>query len=1300
MVSPGHAHTYDALSAKSFEALGPDDLESLLRQCVSSELAQRGATERELEGPPPANVGGADLRLELHAAPNTSRAEFQRANIARPFTFDEVGKAVVYSAKSGKHWKRDALDEAKNGSAWALDALASGGRFVLVMSSINHNPPTPARTKPARKPQAKKPPAKKKSVRRELADAYLKRLRATHPRAADPFSRIEVYDANDLLEYLRNSRPAVSKQILTKLGVAIVDGLLNVAECLKDHERDRSPAPGRFVWDDERTSAAKQLIETLQLVGADRYDRAVWIASPPGVGKTRFVVETLRAHPDFERRTYVAPSVATAAERLRTLIGNLRDAIVVVDDCPEDDVEPTYRAFGQANKDQAAGLILITATEPPSHVPQNLKQLALIKVAPLAASACEALIAQQLGPGDERTPRIAELTHGYPWFAILVARELARDSKGPAPRSLDDVVDLALAPRGTNFGVEVERRAAALFVVMLTEGEVLQDLDTADKGELVQLFDAQFDSWKDLTQTIKACAKRGLLRAGEGGIYRYVTPAILEREVASRILGSPPDPGGPRPFDERLRSSRMRARLQTLLVRLEKLGFPEDILSRVAIPVVSRLEVAAAGIDAIRDARLNPTDLLFAAHHQPTRLAAALRRHIEATSVDDLRSETRLRRPLMFGLASLAGRRSSFEDAEAALFRLALAENESYVNNAIASWAGLFDVAVNATYRTFGEKLSLLESRVRDPEPSRRLVALAAPARLISEHGFKLAGEELDGPYPKSTNDDVLAARITAWRLVLERLHDADAAVRARAAYLLIRHLRSAVRSAVFSTLAASIAHGTAGLTEHELLALRKAADDAERYDRRFLKGPDEERLWAELRASIAPRSFSERLHLQVGTHGHAASLAEEDSLDLDLARVGLENEAPILAEIDWLASSEAVRAIPFGAALGVVDDAGALLEPMMAQAAPAPDLLSSYLRGREQAGHAGTVDRAIDRLRADGLWDAAALAVWRAGATPARVAHLCEDVDAQRASDRVLQMFAWASWQQGLSDDEFERFSRALLGRGPSVAGIALDLLEQRMKAPGGARGRLEPLLLQAFEEVSLADPDGRLAFIWEEAAKLLINAGHSRRVVRAAVRATLLAGDHFVRHEVVGVLAGSAEREPREAWEAIQPVLEADDGARRPLVEACQAAGILRIVPLDTVMAWLAFSVDRATLVASMTPMHAGADLPPIARALVIRFGPTSRPAGVLRGALDTTPRAVASLAQFAEQQLARVRKWQTDSDAGVREFADLAAAELASSRDQFAAHEEYERRRWGRDASRGELDLATSTRSPAVR
>jgi len=1275
-------HGYHALEPAAFADLDDRQAEELVETLVRRELAERHAPGFEIDGPRAASVGGADLRVRLHNAPPTSFADFQTSRSLVPMTFDDLDVSVVYSVKSGKKWRDVALAEAKDQSQWALDALGAGGRLIVVLTTIKDPPPpTHPKNSSAKKPSSKKNPAKRVAktfrppVQRELADAYLARLRLLDVNAPDPHERIHVFDANDLSAYVRATGYVLSASLRLKLRIPGIPRILDLSAWLRDHQVDRAPAPRSFEWDDARTAAKQMMLDLANNDVDDISGRAIWLVAPPGIGKTRLVVEAFRSEPSIEQRIFVAPDPQAALSALHDheLLGTYKDAILVVDDCSLEFIAPIFRALAQGCRQ--AKLIVITPLAE-TCVSAQVPPLLRVDLMPMDQRASANMVALELGWefSDPRVANVVTLTEGYPWFALLVARELAKATEPGARliRTLREAVDLALCPpRDIDFELQVRQRAAALFAVMLLEAEVIADVEEAQRAELLPLLG--FESWQALERAIERCAARGLLRRGDGGVFRYVTPAIIEREIAKRFL-TPPGPGGPGPFRLRLRSEVLKKKLAALLERMEKLGFPPESLAQLALPTVLALDGKPAHVASLR--ALSTTELLFAARHQPQQMAAILWRIVEETPLEALRANLHVRRSLMFALESVAERQHTFHDAEAALFRLALAENETYANNATTIWAGLFDVASNTTYLTFSERQPTLEDRVRSAAAHERLIALAALGRLTGMSGLKVGGRETDGRFPRATRAEVGAAFVDAWRLLLERVRDEDTEVRSSAARTVARNLRTAVRSGLIVAIGDDISALVDAFPKAELGKLLEAIDLAVAHDLARIERTPAEQILLRLRDRFAPTTYRDRLRHRVGAWGPVA-LRDDVGIDRDLAIQGLRSPSALLEELDWLTSAEAVRAMPFAITVGLVDEHEVLLESFLARAPEAPAFVSAYLTGRQLAGAVMTVDRVIQRFRADGLVDAAVTTMWRAGYSPDRLEWLIEDLKAGRVSEQALSYFAFGGWQRGLSDAQLDRFVTALLSSpGDSAARVALDSIEHHLPKDG-VPPCFRAVLLRAFERASMLDISGtgHFAYVWQQAALRLVAAGVVLEVAQSAVNAIVRRPEELPRDEVSEVVVACARADGNATWIALRRGFESDVPAD-VLAHGIKFWNVSSALPADEIAAWMGTNKQRSLRAVELVSMH-GPDLAPLAREILRRFGPESDAAEVLMSDLLTTPRAVSSLATFSASQLERVRPWLNDPAIAVREFAERALALLGVSRDQYAAHEESERR-----------------------
>jgi hypothetical protein len=776
--------------------------------------------------------------------------------------------------------------------------------------------------------------------------------------------------------------------------------------------------------------------------------------------------------------------------------------------------------------------------------------------------------------------------------------------------------------------------------------------------------------------TIGACGDIGLLRPDARGGFRYVTPAILEGEVARRVL-TPTDPNSRLRFRGDRLSPALKQGLNRLLPRLEGLGLSIENLMALAMPIVQRLESGGASLSVL--AQVSDTELQFAARHQPGCLVSELRRQIEATTIEDLRGDRLYRRSLVFALETTAGTRDGFDDSEAALFRLARAENEAYANNATRVWSGLFDLELNTTYRTFGERRRLLEERLSSPDADARLVALSALEALVTVHGFKSVRGAPDEPYPLPTAEEARNARALAWRLLQERMTDSSADIVEKAAKIAADHLRSALRTGVGAEASQAISASAEKLSEPQRRKLREAIAAVGEYDNAFIRAHGLEGSFERLRATLEPQSFRERLRQRVGAWGVAALRPDEDEKDRALAREGLAHPSPILEELDWLMSTDAVRSLPFAAAIGFEDSSAILLPPLLDRVRGGEDFISSYLRGHAEALRPTVVDDAIRQMRAKGEFTASALVTWRAGATPTRLAWLEEDLRARRIPDRAIELLAMASWGARLDAKEFDRFAQVLLENGEAGARTVVDMILHRMDRELASASDLDALLLVAWSKASESIPSGHFAYEWGLAVKILISVGRCSEVLRSVVRLLTAPEYGLPRPEVVEALGAAVRADPRGAWPQIRTILERDDARNHAALWACKEAGLGQVLPETLIMEWVDHDEKRGVRVADLVSMH-GPNLPGLARALVVRFGYRARPARVLATDLHSTPRAVSSLATFAEQQRSRAEAWRTDNNRQVRDFAELVVGEQERARADHAAMEEYQRRRLG--------------------
>src|SRR5262249_21779313 len=126
------------------------------------------------------------------------------------------------------------------------------------------------------------------------------------------------------------------------------------------HRRDRQQSPVRF-HAGERQQIIGAIVSTLRAQNPDPLARTLLIVGPPGIGKTRTVIEALKSDPMIAARVGVATSVETAAIAIRNddHYGSHPSAIVVVDDVPLHRLSEFEQLVGRM-KDPSSALVILT----------------------------------------------------------------------------------------------------------------------------------------------------------------------------------------------------------------------------------------------------------------------------------------------------------------------------------------------------------------------------------------------------------------------------------------------------------------------------------------------------------------------------------------------------------------------------------------------------------------------------------------------------------------------------------------------------------------------------------------------------------------------------------------------------------------------------------------------------------------------------------------------------------------------------------------------------------------------------
>jgi len=974
--------------------------------------------------------------------------------------------------------------------------------------------------------------------------ARLKKLVAAAKKAKVPSSRIEVYITDTLARWLEQ-HPGIAASFM-----GLPPGCQQLGRWIA-HPHHRTP------W--QASNAARDAITRYRRdlgVAGTTSTPHLHISGPPGAGKTRLALEICR---DADWRFDVLYVESKGSTNVDQLLERLEQsmparAVVVVD---EVDPQEARRWNGLVLR---APDRLRLVTIGPRRAPAGYEILEH-EVEPLEESDILTLLrTSHPGLPTDRLEYAARFSDGFPKLARVTADALERDRNLDVRALLErrEVGDLLNSLIG-----DASRRKSLLVLASLES--VGWENDAAAEGKAIA---AHFGlDWGQVRSDIEAIqTEQGIAPAA--GDLRYISPrplgVLLAVEAwqadAERMRGLydklPTEPAR-RAYEERLRliseSKQVEAFAATELRRFRTI---EELSSESAV----RRWVGFG-------------------HALPTVATRYVREALEQATIEVRRTiADGARRHLVWSLVEYAARADCFRDALWALAHLAVAENETYANNATAEFVGKFQLVLGGTAAPYLERLTVLDEILASPDASYRALAVSALAKPLSTAGefrTRNRSEELAPVPPEwrpTTQHEVNEAIIGA----LDRL--ADLAKRDSAP-----EVRKALADAV-SRIVMRLRHATERERVAEIIIALTQNDEAVR-----------ERLWHAVHDVLSRterywKDLSEQDLVWVRALLHQL---EDPSLigRVRRALAGAEWNAPASSYADlanevrsqpqawptiwtWLLSGETKGGVwAFGEALAYADDDGRLLTAIE-MTTPGPDrrALAAYLTVRASRAPAGWLDDWLDRfgtLHADP--NLLVELTSRTGASPRAVDRILDLVRAG-ASPAMTEQLSYGRWADPLPPVDMERLIRGLAAA-PPHRGSALVLVEGRFERDPSFISRIEDLLLELVADPLLVRESPNHGYYWQKLALALVP-HHAARIAAAILAAhdpRTRDDGWFLEHSTYTmlVLDQCIELDRVAVWTALRPYLEDPSVS---LVYTIGLSSLLDQMPRAAVLDWIA--------------------------------------------------------------------------------------------------------------------------------
>lgn len=489
------------------------------------------------------------------------------------------------------------------------------------------------------------------------------------------------------------------------------------------------------------------LREVAELTAPDSEGCSLHVFGNPGVGKSRAVFEALAAAGAEERVIYAQTPAQSLKELLAWVVGRPEShLLLVVDDCSWREADQ-FRALAQATGGRAR---VITVGQRGAGRSATTGADA-VELAPLVSADMAGALERGMGLPRSAARFVAERTEGYPLLAWRVGRAVQRDAGiDITGLTREGFIEDALAemlPR------DEDRELLGVLALFTRVG---YELEVAEETSLIcEAFEVSESAFREVVDR-----ERDVVRAP--GRYRHLTPLLL-----AVWLGS----------------ARLRINATDLPQRLERLSEPlrRSFIAQFqnfggnphAQKVIQGLLEGDEPPFVRAEDLANTGGLLSAAAAVDRRTAARVIDALLMPRVDSL-GELTDRRELVWSLEYLLWFDDTFDLAAKWVFHLALAENETWANNATGALAGLFRVYLGGTAVPMDRRIALLRELVASRGgDAARVMVIGAAQRGFSGHETRSepsigSGFDLPLEWRPATRGEDAETRRAIWDFVID----------------------------------------------------------------------------------------------------------------------------------------------------------------------------------------------------------------------------------------------------------------------------------------------------------------------------------------------------------------------------------------------------------------------------------------------------------------------------------------------------------------------------------------------------
>lgn len=964
---------------------------------------------------------------------------------------------------------------------------------------------------------------------------------------------------------------------------------------------------------------SRQIEALVDAIGAGD-ELGVHVEGVSGLGKTRLVMETLRSHDNRALVVYVPSEDQFEPASLSRLHQQGRAAVVVIDEC-DAKRHDVYSAMLQTG----SRIRLVTISEPSTAT----TRAPVLRVEPFDDDALtDLLLTNEPGLWPEAARVIVEVASGNIDYALKCAKALIAQQSGSARQlvSPEDIRQFVVRelPGGTLF---LASCALAILSRVGFDAELAPELSTlADGLSLPET---------DLRAAAALLRDSGLLTTQ--GRYRSVGPHPVAIYLASR---------GWSEFGTRIVTDLLpllsEDQTERLFARATEVG--DRALPRAVVDQMLEVDGVLDSLEAIAADRRGRM-LQHLAVLAPVQVVARIDELIATASDAQLLAAKDARRPLVWALQKLVWHSDTFEIAADAMLRLASVENETYSNNSTGEWVSLFSALLPTTAAAPTARLAYLKRKSVTTDVRVRLIVVEAAKRALSGNDSTMISGELQGGVIVEPR-----GRPRTWGEVWEYQQQIIDILRPLADDPEVEVAKAAVEAlgdSIQATLEvpALREHLAVNLATLDHLQLRTVRAQLAELDALYDRAGDDETIVdaiAEVLALLPEETAVDRLWRILRSHpwrGASADIEAEISLALD--SIPNANRKRVLLE----ALNEP---IPTDYSVGHLLSPHADPETertLIAQLdGPNSRALHGYLAGREENDR-GAFDRFVDGLEAA---DELKLRLTAQGPLTDRAASRARELLPRLpVASGARALFLWVRdvSDQSLVDDYLADWVSRIESQEDYNA--VVDLVALHLHGRSEVSSNLEAVVWQIVGLRTSFPVLGQQEGDWSALARRNLN---QRPFELARLLSDLVEADAiriYSTSREANLLRDSIELAGTPAWQEAMSRISAPGSFR---LSFAVRDWLANVVPIEDAAAWVDGSVERARVLASVTPVG-GEVQSPVVRYLLAGFGDDERVPSILVGHF-MSGFWTGNESSRIERQIAQVDGWLQDQTASEAE------------------------------------------------